>query len=691
MKQFFYIFLFFLTVLSPFSTGTAADLPSVTLNTLEPESDIEVIAQKNNEFIEQEQQRSQSNDDFIIRKLSGFQQSVKSKIKKANELDPKDISIVDKPENMNVYTLLSLMGKDAGLFTGDKGLGQRQEFPFGTARLVSCQGNLDGKTSLITALSVVLKPDWVLKKPNILSSQSDLWQSEKILYPLRLENHGKRTDSYTEMVSFPIIYQLTDTDKDFSVEKEITLTACYEDVCRPYTAVYSLTVQTGKGYQTDVCPSIMHDLYKTTSPFPADAQAKAHRDESGLIQLDLTFAKPVSAVNVQIDNPFSFTIQKMFVTDKRVNIILKPDEPINPTEEIQFKILTSAGWYDLNIVPDNEPFTFDTPYFQLSNARWYGFYFLFFSPFYLLFWSMRPKNRAELSQTFYFVLVNMALFVIIWGCFLYFAVPVYRFFDLPIVLIAQCLLISYLLIKPFITQKQVLFLMLFLPYPFLYNITAKYTGGKFFDSFGTTFWWGFCAMLPFALTRAQPIIFQSLANAPKPVRKIIRLPLLILFVWTLFNAVLSLTQTENTYTEKALTQALAENKTVFLSVYRTPCPTCALNQYAGKHFQPTNAYVENNLMVFMQLNQNTPEGQAFLNKYNTPEGQSFNILYGPKQKYGVRIENKYIQPEDWIDYIGSVGGLPEPEKIFIDELNQEPVEIDYEKIESEIRRVYQIE
>ena len=354
-------------------------------------------------------------------------------------------------------------------------------------------------------------------------------------------------------------------------------------------------------------------------------------------------------------------------------------------------ILSSAGLFQFEAVPDNQPFEQDKPSVQWKQLIINGLWFFLFSPFYLLFWSLRPKQPEELVQTFAFVSFNLIIFAVLAGCLLYFGIQIQLFFSMPIILIAQTILMAFILIKPFIKQTGLSLLMLTMPYPFLYQVTPIFPDGQIISAFGITSWWAFCAFVPFWLSYRHLILFQSMEQALTPIRKLIRLPAFFMFIWMLISSVLSITQTKNTFSETELEKLLSENKSVFVSIYESPCITCLLNQFAGQYLYPTNTLLTQDKLIFRQINQKTSLGQAFLKKYNIQSGISFYMLYGPNQKYGLRIENHYLQPEEWFDYLKLVGGLPTVKKIEITDAPLEETFVDTLKIQELILELKQKE
>ena len=91
----------------------------------------------------------------------------------------------------------------------------------------------------------------------------------------------------------------------------------------------------------------------------------------------------------------------------------------------------------------------------------------------------------------------------------------------------------------------------------------------------------------------------------------------------------------------------------------------------------------------MMLNQDTLEGKSFLQKYRIQKGVSFGLLFGPQQTYGLRIENNYIHPQEWINYFDKVGLLPHETTVFIEDIPTEDIPIDEGKLKEFIERFNQ--
>lgn len=636
MKRFFYIFVLISALLAPFRENRAQEISESTPVRL-AESAV-------------------ANTPF-----ADFQQSVYQKFQQAKQLNPNEFSVIDYPQNMSVYTLLTLMEQDAGLLTGSKGLGPKQEFDFGYAQLVSCVGNLNHQSRLMTAFLVRLNSDYTLQRPTIPATQSPLWESEQIFYPLRPEDNGKPATTYQGIVLFPMIYSLTDPNQPFRLEKEIPLTVCHNHLCTTQTRTYKLDIEPGKGYQTDVCPAIMHHYYATPKPLPDSFQYRFHQNEEGALQLILNFPEPVSDFLLQPIVPADLKIRKQFINQTTADIILDSSTPLPPNTTVRFYLLSELGIYSIEAQPDNHPFEA-----ELSAPKWGdwilgGIWFFLFSPFYLLFWSLRPQKQTELTQTFAFVSFNLILFAGITCALLFYGVQVQSFFAHPLILTIQCILLLYLLVKPFISLRGLTLLMLLMPYPFLYAVSARFPQGEFLSAFLLSLWWAFCAFTPFWLTYRHIKLFQSFGEALQPVRKIIRLPLVLMTIYMIIATLLSFFPLQNSFSEQELKTALAENKSVFITLDNPPCLSCALNRLTTHSLYPTDTLIRQDKLIVMNLNQHSSQAKDVLKKWNINTAESFFLLFGPNKPYGLQLNAHYIQPEEWFELLEAVGTIsPEP-------------------------------
>lgn len=588
-----------------------------------------------------------------MEKLEFLKQLNSKKIEIAKNQTPADISLIDKPENMNLYTLFFLGTKDAGILTGEKGLGKKHTFDFGSAGLVSCMGNLNNQNTLITALYVQLNSGWHLKKPNIPHQVSTGEQQETVLYPLRLNR--KHSQTYESSVLFPIIYQLTNPLKPFHIEKEIALTACKQNNCITQTQLYQLTVDNGKGYQTDICPAILSEINKSTTPLPQNVEVFAHGINNQL-QIIVTYPHNIKDFELKIDNEFSFQIQKKVIHKNKVITLIQSDTNIEFTQPLMLKLLTPDNWYETTILPDKKPFETIPPTFSWVDAVFSGFMLLFFSVFYLLFWSIRPQNHQELKQIIRIVKQLSVSVALIFGILLYANVPLGNIMLHPILLIIQVGILLYLLWRPFVQIKKAFVFLFLMPYPYLYEYFLTFPIHSIM-AFVLSAWWGFCCILPFLLFQKCPQFFQALEQAQKPLNKLIRLPLIMLLGWMSLLLYLTLFPPQNNFSESALKAALQDNKSVFVSVQKNPCITCTANQLSAKYFYPTESFVQNKNLLLMTVYQTKSTGKKLSQHYNVTNGISFNVLYSPTHPNGIYIPNTYLETADWAEYLVQIGLL----------------------------------
>lgn len=598
-----------------------------------------------------------------FQKIDSFFAEIQKSMQKAKELPPEEISFFEKPENINIFTLFYLDQKDAGLFTGNRGLGEWHYLPFGEFRLVSCTGAVPRNKTLFLALEAQINSDWTLKKPQIPISVMPNIHNEQILYPIQ-NVFQNRTDSYTGSVFFPLIYQLKEYQKPFSLTKEFVLSGCHQSECHTVKLPLSIQIPAGKAYPTDICPAMMNEFQSVPIPPMQKMQAQAITQGENLIQLILKFNEKIDYINLQIDNDIEWNLEKKYINEKTVHLLLSTKQPLKVPTLLNLKVLSSAGWYDVPTLLERGTFIQDKPFFSWKKAFLSGILLFFFSPLFILFWSLDPKNQKMLTRQFHLLVIGISIIALGYSFGLFLQILPLDLFETQgwgIIIGLSALL--YLLFKPQLNLKKTALFFFLLPKPYLSSVLST-IDIHIFQPFKLFLLWGIICLIPFFLTRRQPQFFKQLKRAQKQIIKIKRTPIILLLMWCL-TVILGpyFIQSRTDFSFEKLSNALQENKIVYVAVENGYCLSCLMNQVALRFFYPGNTlYTQGKLEIFT-LKANTPNGQKTLKKLML-QPASFGLLYGSKKPYGVLI-NTYISPEKWGDELWATAPLPDPEKFYI--------------------------
>lgn len=631
MKYFFLIFIFLCSFSSAFSQETPSNISS------DKKDEASSFIQLKNHF--------------------------NQKVQEAKSLNPDDISFFEKPENINIFTLFYLNQKDAGLFTGSNGLGQWKTLPFGRARLVSCTGAIPENKNVFAALEVEPDNGWILKKPSLPISIEPTIQNEQILYPIQ-NVFQNRTDSYDSAVFFPLLYQLKTNQIDFTLTKNISLTGCRENECQTVPFALSLTLPVGKAYQTDICAAMMNELQITPLPAQQQVRATALTQGDNLIQLVLKFQENIDYINLQIDNPFDWTLEKKYINGKTVHLLISTSYPIPQKTVLNLKILSSAAWYDAPVQIQQGAFIQEKPVFSWGTAFKAGCLLFFFSPLFILFWSLRPQNQKNLSQIIRFVGVTITFVALLYSSALYGKVLSVSVFETnTLTAFLGLLALFYLLIRPQVNLLYALILFFLLPKPYLTE-TMETLNTNSLQPFQLFALWGFLCFIPFFLFRQQAAFFSQLPQAEHQLRFLKRLPVALLCLWTLSILILPFfIKTPTDFSASKLEKSLQDDKIVFVSVENGACLSCLLNQIGLKYFYPGQTLYKQQKLELFSVKTNTPNGKSLLKRLMLPPF-SFGLLYGQKKPYGVLVKS-YISPEKWGDKLWSVSTLPNPAQFYM--------------------------
>ena len=532
------------------------------------------------------------------------------------------------------------------IFDKQKGFGPVQTFDFGTVRAVSCRQTVHDQKKILTALQVSLNPEWVLKKPMMTSGTNPLWTEEKIFYPFSTD------DSYQGTVFFPIIYTLTDSSQPFFVHKEIPLTVCRNETCQTQSVLFSLNLNAGTGYPTSVCPAVTDALASSPHPLPENIVVSARVAADNRIQVIVDFPQQPKMFEGYFPKAFQYTLQKKSIYGLRAEMIFVPAEKIKEGLFLPFTLVSSQGTFETNLYPRFLPFLVADRPIDYPAALSSGLLLLFFSAFYLLFWSIRFVHQKEFDAIWRKVYRYAFAFPFLIAGLLFFGVPIGLIFSHPIMLALQAILLIGLLIKPYISIRFLPILLPIMPYLFLTDYFLSVPPFQW-GVFRIAFVWSLCCAAPFYFTRRIPLLFQSFSTAQQPIRLIIRLPLIINLIG--IGLLFLLPDVAVPYSKAALQAALQENKAVYVTVENNACLTCRLNHLSARFTNPARFFYQKGDLVLMRASQHSPAGKDLLKNYGLSSSASFGLLFGPNDKNGYFMKNKYLQSNEWESFFEQVG------------------------------------
>ncbi len=553
-------------------------------------------------------------------------------------------SVSAQQENQANIFSNNLILKD--IFNQEKGFGPSQTFAFGTVQAVSCRQTINHQTKILTALQVSLNPDWILKKPIIPSSDSPLWTKEQIFYPF------STVDSYQNTIFFPIIYTLTNPSQPFSVQKEVPLTACLNENCQTQSALFSLNLEASSGYTTNVCPAVMDALAASPHPINENIIVSARVNSNNHIQVVIDFPQKPKLAEGYFPKEIEYTLQKKSINGFRAEFVFLLKQKIKEGIVLPFIVVSSLGTFEINLYPRKLPFLFVNQPFEYPSFFGGGLLFLFFSAFYLLFWSIRPDNQATLDKIGKKVYRWAFIFPFVIALCLFFGLPIGRILNHPIVLFFQIVLLIGLLIKPYINERLLPILLALMPYLFLSDYFLSVPSFRF-SVFRVAAGWSVCCILPFWFTRRLPNLFRSFSTAHRPIRLLIRLPLIISLAGV--GLTLFLPDVAAPYSKEALQAALNENQAVYVTVENNACFTCRLNHFYARFFELPGYFYHRGNLKLMRVSQQSKSGKELLANYGLSPTGSFGLLFGPDNKNGLFIQNKYLQTNEWKEIFEQVG------------------------------------
>lgn len=572
-------------------------------------------------------------------KMIAFMKYIESAKQKAQNQSPNQASLFENADQYNLLSPFYLMQTDASPFSGTNGYGAWTSLPFGQARLISCASGIKGEKGVFAGLQVKLKDGVLLKKP-LLSSSLPPEAHVQFLYPIQypLPPHKTKTETYTGLLIFPILADVTNPNEPFELTATATLTGCTENECQTVTKPLSLTLTHTEQFPTGICPLIVDFLQDVPVPAKGRVRARAHQDAKGNFQLVLKFTQPTSLVSVQIDNDFSFKEKSKRITKENAFLTLHPDKPLLVGTVLNLKVITSNGRFDVPTVLTQGEMEYPIADFPWEPIIFGGLGLLFLTPFWMLFWLQKPKNKKTLkSEAQQMLIVTGILTFCVAGLWQVGLLIPIDFIQTSFI----CVLVSfaalvYLIYRPQVSLLGALVLFWVIPKPYLANTFVPQISEPFF----MVCWWGVVMMTPFILIYKYPQIalklFQFLAKTPRQVGWIARAPFVLLLGWLLVASIGNawVNRSLPLYTPQALEQALKGDKIALVSVEPPVCFTCVWNKAVQMKTGYARQYDRHGYLVRFYLPIHSVAGQVLQGQSGTTD-LPLNLFYGPNNKNGV--------------------------------------------------------
>ena len=557
-------------------------------------------------------------------------------------------------------TLNESMKVERGLLTGEKGLTPFYETEFARFRLASCSGGIPENNRVFLMVESQIKDGWRLQKPVIpaVRKSGSIIVDEKIAYPLN-PKAVKKTSFYEGSAFFALLYELNSQANMFEIKKEISFTACKEDVCKTEVVPLELFLDRSNTYQTDVCALMLREFQNVpTEPNAGELSAVLHQIDKNYLVLKTKFERDISYINLQIEEEFDWVVSKIEYKDNQAQVLIYSPKEID-FDSLNVKLLTSLGAFDLKLQVQEGVFVPFKPEFSYLSVLTAGMGLFFFSPIFVVFLMLNGTKKALKQQ------VKQIKYILFAGAFL-FVVGVYFFdgfknlFEVPkwmwlVSLGAVC----YLLFKPVVKMRWFVLFFLLWPKPYLletlYGVEEKSL--SIFVVFGI---WVFLCYLPFKIFQNVPKFFKEIKKV-KQYPYLIRIPQVVMLMWLVTVGIGQFVFENKSISD--LSNLQSENKTIFVSVENGYCLSCLMNKMKLSYIQKTTNLILKDNLEILTVDTSSKEGRAFLKK-NHLLSSSYGLLYGERLPYPLFIWGG-VDLEEWQKHLSEVTDTSDVNKHFI--------------------------
>ena len=571
----------------------------------------------------------------------------------------KTASLLEDADAYNVLSPFYLMQTDTSPLSGTRGYGDFTDLPFGKARLVSCHSGIKDSRSIFGAVQILSNRDWYFYAPDVQITSS-VAQKPIVSAPLNIdETGGLKRDYYYGAMFFPIILELTDSDKPYDLTADVKIKACHKSLCDTFDTRLHLPLTNLERFPTGICPILMQVLQHTPLPPVDGTKVQAVLNNEGLIQLFFEFANEPKVVLIHTDENLPFDQISKIIKGHKAGIVIKPLTPLKEGDMIHLKAVTTQHSYDFFVPLKKGSFTPITYDFAWGSAIIGGFLLFFFTPFWALFIKTAPRFKKNVKQTG--LEITLCVLSVAFLCALSYQagliVPMGLVQIYPAAAIFAGALLIWLTIRIKPSVLGAFLCLLVLPKPYLEGAFDTMPQGSVYPFF-ITFYWGLCLALPFYLMYKKPNalfkIFKIFQSTPRQTNMFARLPLIILLGWLILGAFGNAYANRQIplYTPERLQSALDKDKVVFVSVENKVCLTCFLNKTVTLKTGYARPLYKAGRLVILRVQNGSDEAKELMAKTNQAT-LPLNLLFGPGNKDGLLLP-AYVSYADLKKYLSGV-------------------------------------
>lgn len=561
----------------------------------------------------------------------------------------------------NVLTPLYLMQTDASPLSGTRGYSPWQETPFGQIRLVSCYSGISpNDPTIFTAVQLVTKDGWHIKKPTIILTTPDMVNTFigiPLIYPLT--NGLTKTNYYVGDYFFPIITSTKSFQKEVHLAVDFAYTACYLGTCQNGVIPLTLLLTDKDHFPTGICPYMTRALNQIPVNPKEKAHVKAIQNDSGDIQFIFDFDQKIKVLSIQIDNDWTFNETSKTIKGKQATLTIHPTTLVPSDELIQLKVISSAGYYDMPVQLTRGHFVQMDVHFPWGDALWGGLYLLLGTPFFAYYLLFKPRSKQALSEAVkQTILVNLIIgfiFGLLWFAGIIHPmdllqqIPALGFLIFPVLL--------YLLWKPSHGLLATWLIFWVIPKPYLFSVFESAEPGTFTVLFLGVFWGWFISIPAIIMYRGIDgaySLYKVFNSASKPLTNMARLPLFVLMGWLLIGGLGNyyVNRSIPIYDAAHVTQNLLHGKTVFVSIENQICFSCAWNKAISLRTGFARRPYQNKNLLIYRLPFDSAAGKNIQLRYGKKYAP-INVLYGPGNLNGLILPD-YVPYTDLQHFLQAV-------------------------------------
>jgi len=216
-------------------------------------------------------------------------------------------------ENVSFWGLNTLNERQASPFTGQKGVGDWIQTPFGKFHLLSCWAGTKQADRYPFVIDGLIEKDIQIVEPTLTLVHGQNIADIQFFVPKIRPFQSSKPLSFRRALTFPFVADIKQKQKNLALTVLLRANACRGEKCTPFSQEFSLTLKGDEDWPTSFCSLIQYHLMFVPQTVGDDKIKVNQTDENNLllgVRSDDTFSPKNILIRDDANKAFALKSQQ---------------------------------------------------------------------------------------------------------------------------------------------------------------------------------------------------------------------------------------------------------------------------------------------------------------------------------------------------------------------------------------------